>query len=229
MSNIFDKLENQSNQNKEESSDVEKGNGSSSILGTKPTTTITPAEGGSKMITNGNTGTSASSNPDTANNKVLNHQEQVAADKNDQVVVMDGPLSEIYTKALNMVYAKDKPVLATESQEMMVAMVGHLFLQEDLSKIEQTVAARPDAQYVYATDDESMQSADNLSVAFESLRVATGMKTFKSVRLVLESASGSFCKRSLILLEYAEKMGVKINHKPTAVIESISGSLGGAR
>lgn len=114
-------------------------------------------------------------------------EEQKQAERNKRVVVLDGPLSRIYTKALNLVYAK----------EDMAAM-----LQPELpSDVE---VASNNAMYVYAVNGSEMKLQE-VSTVTKEISHATKGHAYESKVVVLEGIN----KYSGELSECLEGMGVE--------------------
>lgn len=85
--------------------------------------------------------------PDTIND-TLRDDEEAKAKKG--VIVMSGPLSQIYTKALNIVYTKDTKQVSKESNAIDATLTAkYMSLYEEDDQDETDL-------YVYVTDDNSV-------------------------------------------------------------------------
>lgn len=120
----------------------------------------------------------------------------------EQVVVMDGPLSQIYTQALNMAFAKED----TGTMMSMLKIIHHG------GKIDPNVAPQAafvdaSGSYVYATDEQSLDK-EGLVGALESLREAVKSKKYKQVVLAMEGRSVS--SKMQLLDEASRQMGVRV-------------------
>lgn len=121
-------------------------------------------------------------------------------------VVLDGPLSSIYTKALNIVYSQES------------SANDHLKIT-DIMADEVDRNANVDL-YVYATDTDSIDK-NELPVVFNNLRVALDKN--KNSTVVAVECNGKVTTNQAILEEYLYGMGIKTLHKrdrATAEIKS---------
>lgn len=122
--------------------------------------------------------------------------------KKDKVVVMQGPLSTIYTDALNQVYAQ-------ESQANDAVTL--------INTIQKDQGPQPDL-YVYVSDANLL---DNSSVTevFDNLRLALDNRKGNSV-VVLES-NGRVSKKLSLVDNYARSQGAKVVYSRKAALETI--------
>lgn len=133
-------------------------------------------------------------------------------DPEQQTVIMDGPLSKIYTQALNLVYAKEAASASGQTD------IKVLFDEDIESSTEYH-----DALYVYCCDAGDMDINDALEGS-NKLRLALDNKNIKSTYMVMEShrivkpAAG-------LLEEYAVSSGVKVIFKRNIAIETICDAL----
>ena len=92
----------------------------------------------------------------------------------EKMIVMDGPLSKIYTAALNSVYNKrrsEADSISTETQQMdavMVADVHNLLEKKEAAEKEGRIV---DPAYVYATDVNQIRE-QGVTEAFDEIRRA---------------------------------------------------------
>lgn len=128
-----------------------------------------------------------------------------------QTVIMDGPLSKIYTQALNLVYAKEASAASGAAGQTDVKLV----FDEDIEK----ATDYHDALYVYCCDASSMDSNEAVK-ASDKLRLALDNKNIKKTYVVMEShrlvkpAAG-------LLEEMAVKLGIPVIFKRDIAIEAI--------
>lgn len=108
-------------------------------------------------------------------------------------IVLDGPLSHVYTQALNLVYAK-------EDTDSMVAMV----MDQNASATE----VDEKDLYVYAVDGDSLDHT-GLVDGMDKLRLALDSKAYKQVALAVECRTGVNGKVGL-LEQFAAQAGVKV-------------------
>lgn len=135
-------------------------------------------------------------------------------DAQTQTIVLDGPLSHIYTKALNLAYAN-------EGTSSMVSLLesGHKSLDDPEEEGADSVTA--DGTYVYCVDSDDL-SNQGLVLSSECLRIAT--KKYKNVILALES-SHVVNARTQLLGEMGEALGVKVCYSRNNAVQSLlSGS-----
>jgi hypothetical protein len=155
---------------------------------------------------------------EAANSPILENKDEAITEKEvegtdgykntDAKIVLSGPLSKIYTKALNLVYANEDTgtELLTTDEE----------LTEDDDQNTNL--------YVYCCDD-SLDSGD-LVEATEKLSQAMNSKKYKSVILSLES-NGNMNNRIGLLDSFASEVGVKVCFSRNRALEAINGSLRG--
>ncbi len=139
-----------------------------------------------------------------------------------KTIVMDGPLSTIYTKALNLVFSNDRDeVVSAETQQMDAVLVAdaHKWMKKK-EKLKQDDMDK--AAYVYVTSDEiaSNQTADT----FDDLRIALDMDTTAEKIVCIECLNEAKFQKIATLVNYAEnhasKPKVFFNRK--AVIDYLS-------
>lgn len=129
-------------------------------------------------------------------------------DKKDKVVVMQGPLSTIYTDALNQVYAQ-------ESQANDAVTL--------INTIQKDQGPQPDL-YVYVSDSALLDSA-SVTEVFDNLRLALDNRKGNSV-VVLES-NGRVSKKLSLVDNYARSQGAKVVYSRKAALEAIQQCLRG--
>lgn len=121
----------------------------------------------------------------------------------EKTIILDGPLSTIYTKALNLVFSKDKPAISSESQQIDAIMIAdaHNFSKKmnSLSNIRE----KHEAAYVYVTDNEIINSDSGDS--FDELRIALDSNTEMKKIICIEDISSNPSKRSLVFVDYISK------------------------
>lgn len=118
----------------------------------------------------------------------------------EKTIVMDGPLSAIYTKALNLVYGKTEgDVVSTETQQMDAVLVAdaHQFAIQKEEKVKD--ANEEDAAYVYVTDTNKL--TENPTDSFDELRIALDMDTRATKAICIESV-GVISSKAATILNY---------------------------
>ena len=119
----------------------------------------------------------------------VNNQADVSQTPNGEVkIVLDGPLSEIYTKALQATYSKNvkqtEENVGQETQQMDAVMVADIHKLNQKKKEEQTKIAN-DAAYVYVTDGDALNGEGWLN-AFNNVRIALDQQSFKEKVICVE-------------------------------------------
>lgn len=130
-----------------------------------------------------------------------------------QTIVVSGPLSSVYTKALQVAFARSDDVsVVTESS----AIDTTLLLQQKKQNEENQEASKKPL-YVYVTDDEHLQE-DGLPQAFDQLRIALSKESYGKVILCLHDGR-KLTKRQVILDNYvsSESLG-KVLHSQKSLI-----------
>lgn len=135
-----------------------------------------------------------------ANIKEIAQQEGKDSGK-EKVVVVDGPLSHVYTQALNIAFANES-----------VSMMNAVTTAEPRDKNNPGMSGdeNKDAEYVYVLGDRISEESDAME-AYNNISKAIATNKYKKVHLVIEGAmSGKMCKRTSIVVESALKLGVKV-------------------
>lgn len=155
-----------------------------------------------------------------ANIEKIANQEGTREDK-EKVVVMDGPLSHVYTKALNEVLANESVMLVTASNDTSSANkeaskeTNHSFTGQE----------GKEAEYVYALGDKIVEDSAAME-AYNAISAAIASGKYKKVHLAFEGAvSGKMSKRLGSVMESAIKLGVKVVAKPKFGTEMAVASL----
>jgi hypothetical protein len=136
--------------------------------------------------------------------------------KQEKKITLDGPLSKIYTAALNLAFAKetmveDEVILLTDSNQTDNRS------KEDVSDQENT--------YVYCCDGNELNRS-NLVEGVDKLRVALDSGKFKNVALSIE-CSKNITSNIGLFEEYAKQLNVTVYHNRKQALESISRSIKG--
>ncbi len=117
-------------------------------------------------------------------------------DAAEKTIMLNGPLSHIYTQALNAVFSKES-----------TGMGAHLFkyrILNDKDKDEDEI----DDTFVYCVDSDSLSSSE-LIASSEALRDAVKSGKHRKVVLAMES-NGVANSRMQLLDEVSRSMGVKV-------------------
>lgn len=128
----------------------------------------------------------------------------------EQMITLDGPLSRIYTKALNLAYAR-------ESISMMTP--------EALLVNKATEQAIQHSTYVYAIDTSQMDMAQ-LIASTEHFKEAVASGKYKSSVLALESDANVSSKMQL-LAQMGKSLGAKVCYSRESAIRAVLASRAG--
>lgn len=123
------------------------------------------------------------------------------------VIVLDGPLSHIYTQALNLAYAK-------EGMDMMLSHFGSQVNDEENAK-----EGKIDDTYLYCIDNNHL-STDTLLASTESLRVAKASGKYKRVILAMET-DGSVGSSMQLLGQMGESLGIEVAYTRNGAISNL--------
>lgn len=102
----------------------------------------------------------------------------------ERIVVLDGPLSSIYTRALIKAYPNENN-LVQETQAMDAVTIAAIQQYDDEEKIKQLSRTR-DLSYVYATSVSKLNSHDKVSDAIARIERARASNNFKDFGTIIE-------------------------------------------
>lgn len=135
--------------------------------------------------------------------------EESVKTEESKMVMVDGPLSNILTTALNVAYAKPKVGVGHEDASMDTTIIQTL--QENVADYHrEQMKANSQDLYVYGEDAEGIEG-DGLNRAFDSVRVALGMECFSKVIVYMRNGVG-VGKRQAIFEEFVVKGGGIVCH-----------------
>ena len=142
-------------------------------------------------------------------------------DEEAKVVVMDGPLSHVYTKALNEVLANESVMLVTASND--TTSTNQEANKETNPSF--TGVMGEDAEYVYALGDKIIEEHVAME-AYNAISSAINSGKYKKIHLAFEGAmSGKMSKRVGSLMDSALKLGVKVVAKSKFGVDGAVASL----
>lgn len=121
---------------------------------------------------------------------------------NEKALVIDGPLGQLYTEALNQVYAK----------EASAALVETLY-----EKLEKEVDDGYDASFLYVVDGPTIEGSGSLE-AFES--ISRMLDRGKTVYLCVEHR-GNIGVKTGSLMSYAREHGVVVMSERNRMIDTL--------
>lgn len=130
-------------------------------------------------------------------------------EEDKKTIVLDGPLSHIYTQALNMVYANE-----------VVNMVTHMMMDQ-----EEETDKNPYGKdvYVYCCDGDKLTS-DELVNTSNKLRIALDKKKYSKVLLSIE-CHGVVNSRIGLLHEYSTSLGIPVSYTQSGSMSNIKSAL----
>ena len=132
----------------------------------------------------------------------------VEVPKEEKTIVLDGPLSRIYTQALNMAYAKED--VGAMGQMLMVTGQGDPDEDEDDSR----------DLYVYCCDGDELTD-EKVTEAADTLRIALDSKKYKSTAVAIE-CRGRVSDQLALLDQLSSQMGVKVFYRRKTAMEAIT-------
>lgn len=130
----------------------------------------------------------------------------------DKSIIIDGPLSHIYTQALNAVYAKE------EVGTMFTTYEGNKFLEEiKRDELNASGSVDENGTYVY-TVDNMLLGQNGLVEATEHLLEAS--KKYKNLIVAMES-HGIVSTKMQLLYDFSSSLGAKVYHKRSIAVEAV--------
>lgn len=133
----------------------------------------------------------------------------------DKVIVLDGPLSNIYTKALNEVYSKklnnpDDPNIKESLEGMQFG--GYKFKAPDNDE--------HSTMYVYCLDSDELSTKD-VDEAIGKVRIALDSKKSDKAMVVAEEHGGVVSNTLVLLDQLCSSMGIKMYTNRRTALEAI--------
>lgn len=133
-------------------------------------------------------------------------------DVDENTLMLDGPLSQVYTEALNKIYSKETIVT------MLPNIINNINYKKD-DNDEQVL----EPGYVYVIDGDDIEN-DKYVETFESIRIA--LDKYKKIYLCIETHRDIKPKMASIM-SFARKNGVTVIHDRNKAIEAIKQHLEG--
>lgn len=145
----------------------------------------------------------------------------------EKTIILSGPLSNIYTQALQVAFSKDTPIsivnetnavdagyILKQQKENEAKVDVPLFVKVDTDPDNTSIPTQPNIAvpsttgeakplFVYVTNDENL-SDKGLSNTFNDLRIALSKENYSQVILCMDDGT-KLTKRQLILEEYVNK------------------------
>jgi hypothetical protein len=153
--------------------------------------------------------TSVTQTPDTTGSNVPNNKsiEKDQPTTSPKTIVLDGPLSKIYSDALNLTYSKES---------MMTMSLPDGGEDDGYAVSDADIDVSNKGLYVYSMDGEEMDNGDVVEVS-DKLRIALDSKKYSKVILACESKTWN--KNTLLLASLADSMGVQVFMKRKRFLE----------
>lgn len=170
-------------------------------------------------------------NPDTNVKAEVNKETLDDSTDDKSMILLAGPLSLLYTKALNLVYAHKKEeaiaeAVASESEVNDAFMEASEFKDFE-NENDPNQNDYINSTYVYVTDTASINSVDTtnsvspgINKAFESISKLVDKKIFKNVIVVLEGMD--FSNKTFLLEEYLNKSNIPVYRTRSVAIAKLS-------
>lgn len=149
--------------------------------------------------------------PDTSIGKQFQDDPAAPESRENKTIVLDGPLSTIYTKALNIVYSNTPDSISQESQAM-----DHVIVAQDEIEKNQEAAEKSDL-YVYVTDSEHLET-EGIPKVFDKLRLALDKN--KNTMVAIETGK-HFTTSQAILEDFLHANHIKVYHSRDVALEKI--------
>lgn len=155
---------------------------------------------------------------------VNNNTAVVKTDDNTKTIVLDGPLSEIYTRALNIVYGNnaepDTSNVSQETQQMDSVLVAdvHNYNKNKEAENKDNV----DSAYVYVTDAKLL-NIDELPETYDNIRVALDSKQFNKSVVCIESDGNSNNRNVELISQLARDFGARVFYNRDSTMRYLNG------
>lgn len=127
-----------------------------------------------------------------------------------KTIVLDGPLSHIYTQALNMVYANEA-----------INMITHMLMDQEDEASDKNPYGKD--VYVYCCDGDNLTS-DELIKTSSKLRIALDKKKYSKVLLSIE-CHGVVNNRIGLLHDFSASLGIPVSYTKTGSLNNIKTAL----
>lgn len=142
--------------------------------------------------------------PTVINQSETNTVDETKKPEQQKTIVLDGPLSHIYTQALNMVYANEA-----------VNMITHMMMEQE----EEDKNPYGKDVYVYCCDGDNLTS-DELVNASSKLRIALDKKKYNKVLLSVE-CHGIVNNRVGLLHDFSVSLGIPVSYTKSGSMSNI--------
>lgn len=151
-------------------------------------------------------------------------QAEQVADSNKKII-LDGPLSEIYTKALNMVFSNQTEQatdsVSQETQQMDAVMVADIHAMNK-EKIDAERIEAEKMAYVYVTSSDDL-TPDGIVSAFDDVRIALDSNRFAKTVVCIETLDLSNSTRVELLANMARNLGAKVFYTRNTAMKYLNG------
>jgi hypothetical protein len=134
--------------------------------------------------------------------KVIESQEK---DQGKTTLVLDGPLSEIYTQALNLIYGNRKYDVAHQNVGEESAANDQIMASSENKAQAAYAAGEGSVAYLYVDDGEDLQQA-GLDQVVDKLRVALNNRSYSKVAVCFENLD-PMNEAGHIVMDYVTQQG----------------------
>jgi hypothetical protein len=141
--------------------------------------------------------------------------------KDKTTIVLDGPLSAIYTKALNTLYAQGtKESVSQESQANDVITLAGALVAKEKQDV-QDLANKQNCQFIYVTDNKEIEDRSLLD-AYTTVQTAIDMQCFKEISVVME-CNGNIKGASATFESFLNKAKVRVFYSRESAMRHFQG------
>lgn len=130
-------------------------------------------------------------------------------EKQEPTIVLDGPLSRIYTQSLNLIYAKED--------------TGTMAMIIDASQRERDKQDDPNGVYVYASDSDKLDVAELTKM--QNWMQENQKAANKNMVISLETSSNRVSPKSGLLEEMAKAYGVTVHYSRKSAMAAIQSKM----
>lgn len=128
-----------------------------------------------------------------------------------ETIVMDGPLSKIYTQALQVAYSRsaervegeEEVKVAKEKMAIDASMMGVMEI------VDEETANSPKPLYVYVTDSESIEAGETAPEALDRMRVSVESGRYSGIWFCTEDGH-RLGRRQVMLSDYVSSVGGRV-------------------
>ena len=135
--------------------------------------------------------------------KEFKGQETENKDSKTATVIIDGPLGEIYTNALNIVFAKEEAIIS----------------ERDLNVLENEDLNHDENYYIYCLDQNDLDDGDNVNKIFSM--ALDESKVNKMKKIVCIESSNIVSNKLGVIGNFCHKNNIQVIHNRSIAISKI--------